>query len=398
MEKHDYGEWVTTTQPTVASPGKQKRTCNTCGYEVTKAIEPQGHTHEFYNEEYIENHRDNGYNGSLVYNDRLVSLYQEPYGKSDKNYHYAYCVVEGCDAYERYSHIWYTEWLDAPTSVSDGYYERYCKECFYHQESKTTAAGKYRIETINGYTNVQTAKPGSKVKITPYNVYPAGQYFDPDYSAVSVYYTWGAGASGTWESVDVEHHKPDSEDTREYWYFIMPDIPKDKSSGNIETDYWNFYVEVELEIYDCCNDEETADDRFYEWVGKVDANCGQPGYTGDYKCTLCNYVKIRGEVTPVTGEPHGELIQEASVEGTCTKAGYTGGKTCSVCKQLVEPRVYTGKQHNPQRVPGSYIPSTCIKNGQSVQIACADCGIVLKASKPMAKVSHDWETVKGTAT
>ena len=169
----------------------------------------------------------------------LVSLYQEPYGKSEKNYHYAYCVVEGCDAYERYSHIWHTEWYDAPTSASDGYYERYCSDCFYHQEPKTTAAGKYRIVTEGGYTNVQTAKPGSKVKITPYNVYPAGQYFDPDYSAVSVYYTWGAGASGTWASVDVEHHKPDSEDTREYWYFIMPDIPKDKASGDVETDYWN---------------------------------------------------------------------------------------------------------------------------------------------------------------
>ena len=34
----------------------------------------------------------------------IVNLYAAPYGKTDRTYHYAYCVVDGCDAYERYTH------------------------------------------------------------------------------------------------------------------------------------------------------------------------------------------------------------------------------------------------------------------------------------------------------
>ena len=392
MEEHDFGDgWITTIQPTLTSVGQETRTCDTCGYVETKEIEKQGHTHEFYNEEYLENHKDNGNYGYLLNNGYIVNLYSAPYGKKDRTYHYAYCVVDGCDAYERYTHKWYTEWYDLPTKNSDGTYERKCEDCFYTTGLKTSPAGKYRVITKNCTTNIQAAKPGATVKISLYKDYPAGYFVNFNENApnscIDVSYTWGNGATGTWKMIEEEYHEPDEKNPKGYWTFTMPDLPTDKN-----TDWLNFYVEVEVEVLDCTEDNH-GDGRGLEWRNQREATCGKTGYTGDYMCKWCNYIVERGHDIPATGE-HGELIAEANYIGDCNHAGYTGAKRCSDCDEIIVPREYLGKTHKVTKVPDTYVAATCTSRGQTSQYVCGKCGIVLERSKTIPKLPHEWQFVE----
>ncbi len=392
MEEHDFGAgWVITVQPTIASVGEETRTCTVCGYTQTREVEKQGHTHEFYNEEYLENHKDNGNYGYLIHNGYIVNLYSEPYGKTDRTYHYAYCVVEGCDAYEKYTHKWYTEWYDLPTENLDGSYEKICEECYYHTGLKTSPAGSYRVVTKNCTTNMQAAKSGSTVKITLYKDYPAGYFvnFNESYPSIDVNYTWGNGASGTWEMIEEEYHSPDEKNPKGYWTFTMPELPEG-------SDWLNFYVEVEVELIDC-RAENHGDGRGLEWTDIKEPTCGQPGYTGNYKCKWCNYIEERGHDIPATGE-HGELVAEEDYMGDCEHSGYIGAKRCSVCNEVVVPREYNGRSHRVTKVEGSYIAPTCTSKGRTAEFACGRCGVVVTKSRTIAKLPHDWEFFKGTAS
>lgn len=380
MEKHTFGQWQTTSQPTISTKGEQVRACTVCGYEEKQTLDPQGHTHEFYDEAYLENHKDNGNYGNILDEEGyIINLYHEPLGKTDRNYHYAYCVVDGCDAYVKECHRWETIWYDIPTETQDGTYERRCTECFYTIPDGTSPAGKYRVITKDCKASTQAAKPGSKVRITPYSDYPAGYYFEE----VDVTYTYGGGASGTWERVTVSYHEPDAEDTKAYWYFTMPDLP---DGANWET----FYVEVEGITYEC-------EDHDFELINVKEANCGEPGYTGDYVCKKCNYVEEYGQATPITGEPHSAIYQEESVEGSCDKNGYIGAKYCGVCNKVVEPRDYTGKVHKVT-VSKDSVAATCTSKGSTKEFACSKCWTVLKRSTATPKLPHDWEVYQATVT
>lgn len=380
MEKHTFGQWQTTNQPTISTKGEQVRACTVCGYEEKQTLDPQGHTHEFYDEEYLENHKDNGNYGNILDEEGyIINLYHEPLGKTDRNYHYAYCVVDGCEAYVKECHRWETIWYDIPTETQDGTYERRCTECFYTIPNGTSPAGKYRVITKDCKANTQAAKPGTKVRITPYSDYPAGYYFEE----VDVTYTYGGGAYGTWETVTVSYHEPDAEDTKAYWYFTMPDLP---DGANWET----FYVEVEGITYEC-------EDHDFELINVKEANCGEPGYTGDYVCKKCNYVEEYGQATPITGEPHSAIYQEESVEGSCDKNGYIGAKYCGVCNKVVEPRDYTGKVHKVT-VSKDSVAATCTSKGSTKEFACSKCWTVLKRSTATPKLPHDWEVCQATVT
>lgn len=368
MERHTYSDWVTAIEPTISTGGTEERECTVCGHTESRETKPQGHVHHYYDWDYIN---ENGY----IDNDSLNVPYMEPYGKTDKNYHYAYCVASGCKEYTKIAHNFDApQWIIPPTATQDGVFHKECGGCGYSLDGKCSA-NQYLIMTQDCRSNVQVARPGMTVKLYPLKNYPAGEYFADDFD---VTYTDNNGAYGSWKQIACEYHNAGTDDA--YWTFTMPELPE---GATLDT----CWVEAIAVVYEC-NDHELV------WANVVKETCGTPGYTGDYMCKLCNYVEEAGTTVPPTGE-HGEFYLDNVKEGSCTKRAYSGDKVCEDCGKILEKGHYTDFGHG-NIISDADKPklATCTENGYSLQYICEDCGKVTKRREVIKKLGHKWEAVE----
>lgn len=365
-EDHTFGEWKVTKPATMTATGEEQRTCTICNHVEKRYTDRQGHTHMFYDWDYIE---DNGY---IIEDGVEIWPYNEPYGKTNNNYHYAYCIVEGCNEVKKVQHAYgAAKWIAYPTKTSDGVWYKLCGDCG-HQYDGTAKAGRYQIENTNCKVNMQTAVPGAKVKVTPYKKYD-GVYFSGKFF---VNFTTDLGK--TYTSVQVSHHTPDESDKNDYYYFTYPEIP----DGAVWTDVW---VEVSPQLKKC--------PHRITLQNVVEETCGEAGYTGDMMCELCTYVEKAGSTIPATGE-HGDEYLSGAREGTCTRKGYTGDIKCVDCYQIIEKGHVTDYYHPNYHSTVSAIYATCTSEGRTLDYVCDDCGKVLKESKVVPKRPHQWEFVE----
>lgn len=369
MERHTYGDWVTKIEPTISTGGTEERSCTVCGHIESRETKPQGHVHQYYDWDYIN---ENGY----IDNDSLNVPYMEPYGKTDKNYHYAYCVASGCKEYKKIAHNYgAAKWITYPTEEEDGKFYKQCGACNYEMGG-SCPAGKYQIVLKDCRSNVQVARPGATVKLYPLKNYPEGKYFAGGFD---ITYTDNNGAYGSWKIIECECHNEGTDD--EYWSFEMPKLPE---GATWET----FWVEVIAEVNEC-------EDHEFAWANVVEETCGTPGYTGDYMCKLCNYVEEAGSTVPPTGE-HGELYEDNSRPGSCTRRGYSGDLICEICEKVVEKGHYTDFSHGRNIGDEDKRPqyATCTENGFSLHYICEDCGKVTKQGQVIKKLGHEWTYVE----
>ena len=371
-DRHNFSEWKQTVDATDTTGGLEERSCTVCGYTETRETEKKGHTHVFYNWDYII---ANGY----IDGDSDNLPYMEPYGKRDGNYHYAYCLVDGCNAVEKTRHTWASEWIQYPNDYTDGVLYRYCGECYYEREGGTCSAGEYRIITFGCTANKPFARPDTTVKVFPNSSYPAGKYFD-NIGEVTV--TYSHGKPGEWVGLEFKHHEPDPSiagDT-EYWYFIMPKELSGKDWG----DCW---VEVEAEIYEC-------EDHELERINQVDATCANAGYTGDLVCKVCRYVEEVGETIPKLNE-HGKTRLEGKTDGDCYTRAYTGKLVCTVCKTVLERGTYGDYDHPAASITVSKeaVEATCTSKGSTEEKTCTKCGKIVQKSVSTPKAEHTWVEV-----
>lgn len=365
-EDHTFGEWKVTKPATMTATGEEQRTCTICNHVEKRSTDRQGHTHMFYDWDYIE---DNGY---IIEDGVEIWPYNEPYGKTNNNYHYAYCIVEGCNEVKKVQHAYgAAKWIAYPTKTSDGVWYKLCGDCG-HQYDGTAKAGRYQIENTNCKVNMQTAVPGVKVKVTPYEKYD-GVYFSGKFF---VNFTTDLGK--TYTSVQVSHHTPDESDKNNYYYFTYPEIP----DGAVWTDVW---VEVSPQLKKC--------PHRITLQNVVEETCGEAGYTGDMMCELCTYVEKAGSTIPATGE-HGAGYLSGAREGTCTRKGYTGDIKCVDCYQIIEKGHVTDYYHPNYHSTVSAIYATCTSEGRTLDHVCDDCGKVLKESKVVPKRPHQWKFVE----
>lgn len=376
---HTFCEWTVTKNATTTAKGEEKRTCSVCGYSETRETERKGHTHMFYNWDYIMEH------GYIVEGGEEVYPYEGEYGKTDKNYHYAYCLEEGCDEVEKTCHKWGgVKWIAYPTETSDGVFYKTCGTCNY-EIGKTVSARQYQIITDGCNVSAQNASPGATIKIYPYSDYSENKYFEGEFD---VTYTEDGGGYGNWKTIPVEHHLPEDEKDKEYWYFKMP-----KPSEGVR--WQSFWVEVTAVLYEC-------EDHKFEWRNQVEANCGHPGYSGDYICKVCNYVEEAGETIP-QWEEHGELKRVNVVRPNCTQKGYTGDLQCTVCKTIVEKGKSVAKKHPATALTTTKeaVPATCTSIGYTAELECTNCDTIVQKQKRIAKLPHDctyYEKIPATCT
>ena len=368
MEPHQFGDWQVTKIATTFSEGEEARSCSVCDYTETRATDRQGHKHTYYDWDYID---ENGY---MIEDGEEVYPFSGSYGKTDKNYHYAYCMVEGCKEIKKVRHDFGSaKWIVYPSEEEDGVFYKICGQCNYQYDGKGRA-GKYEIVTKDCNSNVQVASPGTKVKLTPKKEYEPGYYFDGDFD---VTYTWNAGKN--WERILVTYHEPDAEDDKEYWYFTMPEVPDG-------TQFFDFYVEAIANLWEC-------EEHEYELMNAVEETCGKDGYTGDLICKICNYTDEEGTFIPAT-EDHGELILINERAANCTQKGYTGDWACEDCGKIMERGQHTDYYH-----PGYYyntapVTPTCTSTGVSLEQICTECDKVVLRSKTLPKLPHEWEEVE----
>lgn len=368
-ERHTLGEWKVSKEATTLSKGEETRYCSGCDYKETRETEPKGHSHVFYDWDYLKEN-DYMYDGI-----EIIWPYMEPYGKVSKNYHYAYCIVEGCEAVKKEEHkMGGQKWITYPTATEDGVFYQQCGTCLY-EGGGTCKASYYPISVKDCKISKQTAKPGDIIKLTPYEQYEPPYYFNDAYF---IYYTVDGGA--TWEMIWTEY---DSE--KQCDYFVMPEIPA-------EAKWKDVWVEVEAELLEC----GASDDHDFVWKNEVEATCGAPGYTGDYICKWCNYVEEAGETIPPTGEHHTSLVNV--VEASCTERGYTGDLVCDDCGKVVEKGKRQSYEHKPWfiEITKSRVEPTCQAPGSTAEKSCRNCGTVVERSKTLPKLKHNWGSVEGT--
>ncbi|MDO4380530.1 MAG: hypothetical protein Q4D20_06635 [Clostridia bacterium] len=93
-----------------------------------------------------------------------------------------------------------------------------------------------------------------------------------------------------------------------------------------------------------------------EVVGKKDATCEEPGYTGDEVCKDCGATVSKGEVIPAKGH-NTEVVGKK--DATCEDEGYTGDEVCKDCGKVVSKgEKVPAKGHNDANGDGK----------------CDDCG------------------------
>ncbi len=102
------------------------------------------------------------------------------------------------------------------------------------------------------------------------------------------------------------------------------------------------------------------------------ANCGEAGYTGDYKCDVCGTVTESGTATPVNENVHS--VENVTLPPSCTEDGYTRDE-CKFCDYFdsmsIRPTGATASGHN-YGTPVT-VPPTCTERGYTVKrCACGD--------------------------
>ncbi len=382
VEPHEMTDWETVKYATASETGEEKRSCGECDYTETRTVPKVSHKHTYYTWEYII---ENGY----IDGDTDNLPYEGEYGKTDRRYHYAYCLQPGCDSVLKRSHAFNQKWITYPSDTEDGVINMECGECMYSY-SKTAALGRYPVIVTGGRSAIPAARPGAKVKIYRLENYAPGTYLNDHFDA---YFTYDTGK--TWVSIEVNYHAPDASDDSEYWYFRVPLIP-----AGVHPDVDSVWVEVEGEIIDCAEDhgDEYMINKYLKLVGEVEATCGHPGYTGDLVWTCCNLMEEQGEVTPQL--EHGTLVTKGRTIGNCTERSYSGDKYCSVCDTLVEKGTYGDYSHRVTVIEES-VAATCTTTGTTRVFGCGKCGKELIPAKRVPKTDHTWvevEEVPGNCT
>ena len=369
-ERHTFGEWKVTKDGTILSKGEETRVCSVCGYAETRETERKGHAHVFYDWDYI-------LTNDYLYDEygEIIWPHQEPYGKTSKQYHYSYCIVEDCTEVKKEEHkMSGKKWITYPTATEDGVFYQECGSCGY-EGGGICKASHYPIFAKDCKISKQTAKPGDIIKLTPYEQYKPPYYFN---NAYGVLLTVDGGKTRV--HIGYEYNREE-----QYHYFIMPEVPDGVRWDQI-------WIEVEADMIEC----GAGHDHNFVWKNEVEATCGTPGYTGDYICEWCNYVEEQGEVIPSTGDHHASL--KNVVEASCTVRGYTGDLVCDDCGEVLEKGKRQGYEHKPWFIETTKprVNPTCNTPGSTVEKSCRNCGTVVERSKTLPKGNHSWKSVEGT--
>ena len=387
-QAHSLVDWTTVEPATASQTGKEERKCSVCGYTETRTTPKKSHTHDYW--DYLEVSTD----PTLEETSSGSGVFVGERGKIDAKYHYAYCKEPGCNSVKKENHRYNAgSMIIVPTPTSEGVLHQECGLCMHSRDTKIPY-GTIRLIVLNGYTKTPAARPGAKVKLYPYEQYPEGVFFNDGFSA---YFTRSNGTPGEWETLDVEHHRPDDDDPHEYWWFRVPAMNKNEISDD-GFDWDHVWVEVEADLIDHRYEAygEHSDwerDHFLRLLNEVEATCTHPGYSGDLVWTCCNLVEEYGEVTEQLdhGEHGFEIVNK--FEGSCTKKSYTGDKQCNDCGKIYERGTYGDYKHSGITTRPEQ-PATCTAAGRTAETYCADCGKTITAGKTISKAPHTWDPVE----
>ncbi len=150
-------------------------------------------------------------------------------------------------------------------------------------------------------------------------------------------------------------------------------------------------------VYTCtvCGDSYESDHidatgHETEVVGKTDATCTAPGYTGDEICKICGETVVAGSEIPVI--PHDYAAEV--VEPTCTEGGFTS-YVCKVCGDNYIDNEVDKLGHD---YAVEVVEPTCTEDGFTSYV-CKVCGDNY-IDDEVEKLGHDYaaEVVKPTCT
>ena len=125
---------------------------------------------------------------------------------------------------------------------------------------------------------------------------------------------------------------------------------------------------------------------------KKAVTCKEDGYTGDYKCTVCNTVTTKGSVIESTGEEH--TMERTTVDPSCTQDGYSV-MMCTKCENFDADTVIAGEPATGHSYgKKSTVPPTCTQQGYDIQM-CTACQVDLR-SNFVSEKGHDykWNTTQ----
>lgn len=129
-------------------------------------------------------------------------------------------------------------------------------------------------------------------------------------------------------------------------------------------------------------------------VGKVDATCTTPGYTGDTYCNDCNQKIAGGTTIPIDPNAHDYQDDwQVTTPATCTNHGVET-RYCHNNHNHSEtrPTALNGNNHGSHgtHIEG-YVAPTCTKDGYTGDTYCNGCNQKIKDGTVIPATGHHWK-------
>ena len=144
---------------------------------------------------------------------------------------------------------------------------------------------------------------------------------------------------------------------------------------------WSDWTKVQGEIYEIricsvCDDEQSCSHQTYKTQNVSQANCGEPGYSGDRYCASCSKLLLSGKPTPPTGKhSFGEWQANSTDKNEI--------RTCAECK-TTETRACT---HAQSHLVGQK-DAGCLNDGSTGDSYCNNCNVLIAKGESIPSTGH----------